>query len=456
MRDLADHAAHFRRVHEGPLLADLVEPEPDQGRPLVRGAARRGRALCCALAIGLAATIARAAEDEIFDRVERALSWSSATGTLRGHVSGLLDLEGYAFPAPAPALIEAGGHGLFAPRLTTFLDAQFGARVYVFAQARVDRGFDPANAPLRARLDEYAVRYTPSREAHVSVQVGKFATVVGSWVVLHSSWTNGFISAPLVYENLTGIWDSEAVRATNTLLQWSHLRPGLPAAVTAHEKRLRVPVIWGPGYALGAAVSGRAGTLHYAAEVKQAPLSSRPEVWSRGKGLADHPTVSGRVGWRPSQMWDIGFSASSGAYLRPDFPQSLAPGHGRGDYREIVLGQDVSFAWHHVQVWTEIFAARYRIPLVGDADTAAYYAEARYKFTPQLSGAVRWNQQFFGRVPERGARVPWGEDASRLDLAPTYRFSPHVQARLQYSWQHGAAGPRAAAHLVMGQLTVRF
>ena len=163
-----------------------VARQPAGGRAgalVFRGAARRAGALCCALAIGLAATIARAAEDEIFDRVERALSWSSATGTLRGHVSGLLDLEGYAFPAPAPALLEAGGHGLFAPRLTTFLDAQFGARVYVFAQARVDRGFDPANAPLRARLDEYAVRYTPSREAHVSVQVGKFATVVGSWVV---------------------------------------------------------------------------------------------------------------------------------------------------------------------------------------------------------------------------------------------------------------------------------
>jgi hypothetical protein len=219
---------------------------------------------------------------------------------------------------------------------------------------------------------------------------------------------------------------------------------------------LRVPVIWGPGYALGAAVSGRLGRLHYAAEVKQTPLSSRPAVWSHLEGLREQPTVSARLGWRPGQMWDLGVSASTGAYLRPDFPHPLAPGRGRGDYREVVLGQDVSFAWHHLQVWTEIFMARYRIPLVGDADTAAYYAEVRYKFTPQLSGAVRWNQQFFGRVPEHGTTVRWGQDVSRLDAAPTFRFSPQVQAKLQYSLQHGDAGPRAAAHLLMGQVTVRF
>src|SRR5262249_33697955 len=45
MRDLVDHAAHFGRVLERPLLTDLVESEPNQGRPLVRRAAGRGRIL---------------------------------------------------------------------------------------------------------------------------------------------------------------------------------------------------------------------------------------------------------------------------------------------------------------------------------------------------------------------------------------------------------------------------
>src|SRR5690242_18781898 len=42
VRDLVDHAAHFGRVFQRPLLADLVEAEADQGRPLVGLTARGG------------------------------------------------------------------------------------------------------------------------------------------------------------------------------------------------------------------------------------------------------------------------------------------------------------------------------------------------------------------------------------------------------------------------------
>src|SRR4029450_9659308 len=74
------------------------------------------------------------------------------------------------------------------------------------------------------------------------------------------------------------------------------------------------------------------------------------------------------------------------------------PGRDTGDYREFVLGQDISFAWHHLQLWAEFYEARFEVPNVGDADTFAYYVEAKYKFMPQLFGAVRWNQQLFNTI----------------------------------------------------------
>ena len=82
-----------------------------------------------------------------------------------------------------------------------------------------------------------------------------------------------------------------------------------------------------------------------------------------------------------------------GAEAEPTLP----PGRDIGDYREFVLGQDVSFAWRHLQLWAEFYEARFEVPRVGNADTFAYYyIEAKYKFTPQLFGAIRWNQQLFG------------------------------------------------------------
>jgi hypothetical protein len=415
----------------------------------------RLRSMLC-LAVAFAGARSARATDEWLDRLGDALTVSALQDQFRAKLSGVFDLEGYDFSQPAPALLHAAGHDLFAPRLALFLDAQLGAHAYFFAQTRVDRGFDPANVDLRARVDEYALRLTPWSDGRFSVQVGKFATVVGNWTQRHGSWSNPFITAPLPYETLTGVWDLEAVKNATQLLQWSHVRPGLPAFVTATEKFRRLPIIWGPSYTMGAAVSGVVGRFNYALELKHAPLSSRPESWNRPNGHWQYPTVSGRLGWRPNVMWTLGASASVGSYLRPFAAASVPAGYGFGDQRQIVLAQDASFAWHHLQLWTEIYGSRFEIPAVGHADTLAYYAEAKYKFTPQWFGALRFNQQLYNKVPERGVPALWGQETWRLDLASGYRFTPHLQLKVQYNLQHGAVQPRDYAHLVATQLTLRF
>lgn len=415
---------------------------------------RRLRLLRWAVGLGLAVSAAGATE-QFFDRLEDALTFSARDGWFRGRVSGLLDLEGYALQLPAPGVIFSRGETLFTPRLNLFLDAQLGAGIYVFAQARVDRGFDPAPERLRTRLDEYALRYTP--RPGTMLQVGKFATIVGNWAVRHASWANPFITAPVPYEYLTGVWDTEAVRSSNVLLQWSHVRGAPPGPdEAAREKALRVPIVWGPSYASGAAAAVDFGPLRLAAEVKSGSLSSRPEAWDHAREQRHHPAVAVRAGYRPNPMWDLGLSASDGVYLREFAAPSVAAGHSRGDYRQRVLAHDVAFAWRHWQVWGEIFAARFEIPRVGEADTIAYYVETKYKFTPQFFGAVRWNEQVFGRIPDRGARREWGHQIWRIDVAPGYRFTPHTQLKLQYSLQRGDAPRREHSRTLAAQFALRF
>jgi hypothetical protein len=403
--------------------------------------------------IGLSATVCRGVEDFI-QRVDDSLSVSLFDGEVRARLSGTIDLEGYNLPQPAPALIDTDGHDLFSPRLALFLDLQLGAKVYIFAQTRVDRGFDPGYGDAQIRLDEYAVRFTPWKDSRLNVQFGKFSTVVGNWAPRHNSWTNAFITAPLLYENLTGIWDAVAAKSSSTLLQWAHLKPG--PLLDGDDKSLRLPVIWGPSYATGGAISGQLGKMNYALEVKDSSLSSRPEVWAPSQVTWDHPTFSSRIGYQPNAMWNLGFSASSGVYLRPSAEPTLAPGHGFGDYRELVLGEDFGFAWHHWQAWAEWYATRFEIPTVGRAGTFAYYVEVKYKFTPQFFGSVRWNQELYGDIPDHDGSTSWGRDVARLDLAPGYRFTPHTQIKLQYSLQHTAPPQGGFAQTIAGQFTLRF
>ena len=401
------------------------------------------RAFLVVVFISGASLVAQA--QDFLDRVDETLSLTAFDDNVRARLSGLLDLEGYYFRGPAPGPILTTSDSLFSPRLSLFFDAQLGARVYVFTQTRIDRGFDPSDHGAQLRLDEYAVRFTPWEDGRLNLQLGQFSTVVGNWVPRHLSWENPFINAPLPYENVTAIEDKAAP-------SYGYLSVGTPA-----EKYEYNPVIWGPNYATGVSVTGRIGQVDYAAEVKNAPLSSRPESWSITRRDFANPTVSARAGFRPNQMWNFGFSASDGAYFRSEAQRTLPSGRDIGDYHERVLGQDISFAWHHFQLWAEFYEARFEVPGFSDADTFAYYLEAKYKFTPQFFGAVRWNQQFFGDVTDiYGAAAPWGHDLWRTDIAAGYRFTAHTQLKLQYSFQHEKNGLRDFDHMLAAQFTVRF
>ena len=383
---------------------------------------------------------------EVLEQLDQKLTLSAFDDQFRTRLSGTLDAEFYAFDLPAPGLVDATTEAIFNPRLSFFLDSQIGPSVYFFSQVRIDRHFDPTDRGAQIRLDEYALRFTPWEDGRFSVQLGKFATVFGRWVQRHLSWDNPFLNAPLIYENITAIED----RAAPAFL--ADFDPEL-----ADLKYEYNPTIWGANYTTGASVAGRIGWFDYAAEVKNAPLSSRPESWDATRVGFDHPSVSGRAGFRPNEAWNFGVSASSGPYFQQVAAPTLPPGRSLGDYRETLIAEDVSFEWHHLQVWAECHQVRFEVPLVGNADVLGYFVEAKYKFTPQLFGALRWNQQLYATVPNGTAReIPWGHDAWRVDAAFAYRFTAQIQLKVQYDLEHDDNARHGFGHLFGTQLTVRF
>lgn len=407
----------------------------------------------------LLATVAPAhALTEWLDHVDRALRVESPDGLLRAELSGLFDLEGYYIDQRPPGLIFGGGDSFVNPRLTLFLDAHLGKQLYGFVQARFDRGFDP-RAPGGARADEWFLRWTPRADGVVNLQAGKFATVVGNWVPRHDSWQNPFINAPLPYENVTTISDGASADSPEELVARRHL---------PDKKYAWVPLIWGPSYATGLAAFGNVAWFDWAVEVKNASLSSRPKEWNPDVRGFDEPTGSARVGVRPDAMWAFGASASSGPYLRAQGERTLYDFADPGDVRQTVVGVDGRFAWRHLEVWSEVFLGRFDAPIncgfckytpahVQDADTLAYYLEARYRHGAKLFTAVRWNQQFFGDIDDRsGGTVPWDNDAWRVDTAIGWRFDRHLQAKLQYSFSQQVGTLQQGEQLVAAQLTLKF
>jgi hypothetical protein len=394
----------------------------------------------------VALTATRLAAEDFLDQIDEKLTINAFDGNVRARLSGLIDLELYRIDLPPPGLIDANHRFLANPRLSLFLDAQLGGHVYFFMQSRADRDFDPHDQEMRVRLDEYALRINPSEGDCFTLQVGKFATVIGNFVQRHLSWENPFINAPLPYENLTAISDMEAPAG---------LRDFVAGFVFDEDENL--PLIWGPSYATGGSVAGKIGKFDYALEVKNSALASRPKSWDATVIGFDHPTVSGRVGFRPNQAWNLGLSASHGPYFRPEAEPTLPVGRSLGDYSELLLGQDISYALHHLQLWAEFYEVRFQVPRVGHADTFAYFLEGKYKFTPQFFGAMRWNQQLFATIPDgAGGSSRWGHDLWRVDTSIGYRFTAHTQLKLQYSFQDANSDSRDLRHMLAAQFTLRF
>jgi hypothetical protein len=334
------------------------------------------------------------------------------------------------------------------PRATFFVDTKLGEQFYSLVQARLDRGFDAADDSFDARMDEYLLRWTPAGDRRLNVQFGKFATVVGTWVQRHDTWQNPLITAPLPYENLTTVSYTDVPSSPSDFL-----------ARRKHpdDKDSYLPIIWGPAYTTGWALFGTIGKADYAVEIKNTANSSHPSEWTVSDTWWKYPTVSGRFGFRPAVGWNSGFSFSAGPYLNYDAEDNLPAGKTLSDYNQVTLGYDLSYERGHWQFWSEVFASRYEVPNVGNADTLAYYIEAKYKITTALYAAARWNQQFYGKVPDgTGGEQTWDNDMLRVDLALGYRFSRHLQTKLQYSFGHRDGDLQQGEQLVAAQVTLRF
>lgn len=420
--------------------------------------ARLVRRLAALALAGAAASYSRADYDAVADALAETLRVSSPDGLVRAGLRGRADFSVYGEREAAADLRYSEDRVLFAPEFRLFGDAQIGDAVYGFVQLAADRGLDPGQEPMEARVDEFALRFsTPDTGGlRASVQVGRFATVFGGWSRRRLAWENPFATAPLAYENLVGLWDSKGAPTPDKPAAWAHINPPGDSAAIIADERNRIPVIWGPVYATWLALMIGDETREVAFEVKNAGLSSRPSDWDdNGDEVWETPALATRIGWRPALGWDLGLSAAHGVYLTPE-PVSVLPGHDRDDYRQTTLGTDLAYEWRQLLLWAEVVAARFEVPGAGDADTLSASLAMRYKFDVRRAVALRLDWQGFQDISTPVGEVPWGRDVWRIEAGPVFRLAAQAQLKLFASLRHEDDAPEPWNPGFSGQLSLRF
>lgn len=382
-----------------------------------------------------------------FDTLDEKTRFDSDALGLHADLSFMTDATLFVPELPAQGLLTSDDQVFFVPRLITFFDVQMGDRLTLHTQMRADRGFDPGAAPDgEVRLDEYYLQARILKDDDLNVRVGKFGTAFGSWAKRSLSWNNPFVTAPMAYEDVLTVSDQRIPLSVN---QFVHRRD------VSDKKNLWLPILWGPSYATGLSVSDRIDWVEYALEVKNASISSSPEVWDAAQvGFPTNPTVTGRVGLHPAPEWSLGTSVSHGAYLQANTASSLPIGSSVNNFTQTTWGIDAGYEHGRWQIWSELIGTRFEVPRVGALEAVSGFIEAKYKLTADLWTAFRWNQAAFGDVP--GLDLSWDRNGWRSDIALGWRLSENIQAKLQYSLGDKSGQEPEGNHLGALQLVMKF
>jgi hypothetical protein len=373
---------------------------------------------------------------------------ASPDGFWRASFTPQLELELWHVDTPPPGLVLFDDDTYLQPRLVLSLDLSAGEKWFAHVETRWDRGFDAgARDEGEFRVDEAFLRWRPLGDPRLQVQVGKFATVFGNWVERHEFFDNPFLDAPLPYNRMLGIADRTVAPNTTVIAARRN---------QADNKAGWLPVIWGPSYATGFALFGAIGKLDYALELKNASLASRPDAWSPWQEYFDHPTLTGRVGYRPSATWAFGLSASSGSYLLDEAQPALPSGDGRNDFQQKVLGLDARWAWRQFQLWGEVIASRFETPYAGDLEVLSYYIEGRWKVHPRVWIAGRWGQQFCDEIDTPAGDVSWDRQTWRAEVALGVKITRDLLLKAQYSHTHETGNGVQGENAVGVGFGVRF
>ncbi len=412
-------------------------------RPGGAGASGAATTLLVAAALAVGATGVPAQEPGGLPTLrDLGLGWISDDGTTQLLFSGRLDVEGYA-PAEAEPWIIPETDPFLAGRLRVFADLFVGRSFYGLVELRADRGEEPAAGSLDARIDQAFVRVRPLEGRSLGLQVGKFASPVGTYPRRHHTEGDAFIRPPVAYDRRTVISPRVAPPSTAGFLTWKD-EPG-------RFRPRGSPPIWGAPYQWGAVILGALGPMSVEGGVVNSAPSSGPGRWELEETFDDPPSLVARATVPLSAELRLTGFYDRGPYLHDEIEGSLPDGAEPGDYLQELGGLELAWARGRTTVRGELVADRWEVPNVGeDVWDVSWSLEGRIRPAAGLFLAARWGGIRFNELgddgpgydPEAGtpAPGPWDDDFDRIQLAGGYRLAPNVEARAEYALNR-TAGP---------------
>ena len=241
-----------------------------------------------------------------------------------------------------------------------------------------------------SELEQALLRYIPSPDLPVIVEVGRMVSPVGEFSRRYLSSVNPLIGQPDTYD------------------------------VT---------------YPVGAAVTGSIARLDYKAAIVNRPVTHEGYLPEPGSAL--RPALA--LGFTPLVGLRTAAYATWGPYLSDAVP--LPPGTDWKDFDQRVIGLEFHFSRGHFDLHSDTSWSEYEVPNIGEASRGwAIYVEPAYAFTPRLFAALRLEYNNYARIVPR-SETEWQARNSAFydaEIGLGYRLGKGLVLKAAYrrdSWQ---------------------
>jgi hypothetical protein len=290
------------------------------------------------------------------------------------------------------------------------------------------------------------IRFPQVRQMDVDLQVGKMATVFGSFAPRSFGVENALIGSPLMYHYFSSV-QGNSVPADNA--------DQLGRRDAAINPGRGLPIVYDACWNTGVEMIGSVREWEYAVAATRGALSNPSARGNDGIQLVGH------LGVRPTMGLGLGASFAYGPYLSDgaeqdgDFPADKTV----RDFAQIVYALDMDYSKGHLQLFAEIARNTWQVPNLEESglDNVAGYLEGRYALLPGLHLAVRYGQIVYGEIADgAGAKVPWDYDVTRLESGLEYYIDRDIRIKsvIQLNNRDGSADKED--HLVGLQLATFF
>ncbi|MBD3616078.1 MAG: hypothetical protein HUJ22_05845 [Gracilimonas sp.] len=315
------------------------------------------------------------------------------------------------------------------------------------------------------------LNYAPESDSDFMVTVGRFITPYGVYSERVLSSDNPFVHLPLTHAS--GLPISKRIG----FFSGGTYNPEISQSLYG-ENETGLTMVYQRMYTQGIKISGNIGEtewLSYNLGATLAPASTHLEY-----GQYNKPALTGRIFLKPTVWAQLGFSLSTGAFLKEDTANDTLLAYDLSSYNQNLLGADLKFSYRYYTLLFEYNHSYWKAPYydpgsstsatrtTGEATIGHVSGEFIVNF-PFLVGsyaALRYETMSSGDIETYTSnfsyssysnlnKKTWTYDRERIEFVAGYKLQRNIILKASYLYSDDS-GPDLDDNVFTLQLSVLF